>query len=59
MDTISAIMNSTWQIRARVSGSSSVCWCGQDLEYVRSSHCPRCGSASDGWLESLPTQLAV
>jgi hypothetical protein len=22
------------------------CWCGQDLEHVRSSHCPRCGRAS-------------
>ena len=23
-----------------------VCWCGQDLEYARPGHCPRCGTAS-------------
>ena len=21
------------------------CWCGQDLEYLRGGHCPRCGTA--------------
>jgi hypothetical protein len=24
---------------------AQVCWCGQELEYTRSTLCPRCGSA--------------
>lgn len=29
------------------------CWCGQDLEHVRSSHCPRCGTARAAALPPL------
>ncbi len=24
---------------------AQVCWCGQELEFTRSTFCPRCGSA--------------
>lgn len=58
MNTISTIGDTTWQTRASGNGALSVCWCGQDLEYVRSSHCPRCGSAHAGRVESRPTRLA-
>jgi hypothetical protein len=29
------------------------CWCGQDLEHVRWSHCPRCGTARAAALPPL------
>jgi hypothetical protein len=29
--------------------SRPACWCGQDLEYVDGSHCPRCGSSGSTW----------
>ena len=32
--------------RSRPDHLPLVCWCGQDLEHVRSSFCSRCGRAS-------------
>ena len=37
------------QVRAYVSSSRPSCWCGQDLEHVHRSHCPRCGRAASRW----------
>jgi predicted amidophosphoribosyltransferase len=26
-------------------GGPVVCWCGQDIEHLQASYCPRCGTA--------------
>ncbi len=36
-----------------------VCWCGQDLEYVQYSHCPRCGTARARRFDSIRPPLAA
>ena len=59
MDTSSTIMDTTGQVRARASGVPPVCWCGQDLEYVRHTHCPRCGTARARRFDSTRTPLAA
>jgi hypothetical protein len=33
----------TAQASARHAQHRTACWCGQDLEHVRSGSCPRCG----------------
>ena len=38
--------DTTSHARSRVDCLPRACWCGQELEYGRSSFCPRCGSAS-------------
>ncbi len=58
MNTISTIMDTTGQARARVNNATSVCWCGQDLEHARCGYCPRCGSAYAVRIDSLQSRLA-
>ena len=59
MDTSSTIMDTTGQVRARASGVPPVCWCGQDLEYVQHTHCPRCGTARARRFDSMRPPLAA
>ena len=59
MDTSSTIMNTSGQVRAPASGVSPVCWCGQDLEYVQHTHCPRCGTARARRFDSMRPPLAA
>ena len=59
MDTSSTIMDTTGQVRGRGSGVSPVCWCGQDLEYVQHTHCPRCGTARARRFDSMRPPLAA
>ena len=33
----------------RVIRTRPSCWCGQDLQYVDRSHCPRCGRSGSRW----------
>ena len=55
----STIMDTTRKIPARVSGVPTVCWCGQDLEYVQHTHCPRCGTARGRRFASMSPPLAA
>lgn len=32
--------------RSHANQVRTPCWCGQDLEHVRRSHCPRCGRST-------------
>jgi hypothetical protein len=59
MNTSSTICDTTWPVRARVSGVPPVCWCGQDLEYVQHTHCPRCGTARARRFDSMRPPLAA
>jgi hypothetical protein len=40
-------------------GVPPVCWCGQDLEYVQHTHCPRCGTARARRFDSMRPPLAA
>ena len=59
MDTSSTIKDTTGQVRARASGVPPICWCGQDLEYVQHTHCPRCGTARARRVDSMRPPLAA
>ena len=35
------------------------CWCGQDLEYVKGGHCPRCCITAGPWVDPVQAQLTA
>jgi len=57
MDTTTT-MTTTWQVPASVQNGAALCWCGQDLEYVQHSHCPRCGRARGRHFDPMTLRLA-
>ena len=59
MDTSTTILNTTGQVRTRATGAPQVCWCGQDLEYVHHTHCPRCGTARARRYGSMRPSMAA
>ena len=48
MQTIHAAEAIPQSLLSRHGDIAPTCWCGQDLEYVRRVHCPRCGRAAYG-----------
>ena len=36
-----------------------LCWCGQDMDVVRGSHCPRCGTMRAARVGSVLPRLAA
>ena len=59
MDIITTTVNTRWQVGARVDGVPHLCWCGQDLEYVKHPGCPRCGTARPQLFDSNTPGLAA
>ncbi len=51
--------DTTRPMRDIVNGLPIVCWCGQDLEYVQRTHCPRCGTALSRRFASMTLTLAA
>jgi hypothetical protein len=47
------------QPRPRPNDAPQICWCGQDLEYARPGHCPRCGHASMTHSRAVPLPPAA
>ena len=58
MDRISTISDTT-QVRPPTGGATNVCWCGQDMDHVRRTHCPRCGTARAAHVDAHLPRLAA
>ena len=58
MDGIPTISDTT-QGRGRTRPAADVCWCGQDLEHVHGTHCPRCGTAGPTHVGPSLSRLAA
>lgn len=49
MNTTLTTIGIAAQQGVRVHRTRPSCWCGQDLQYVDRSHCPRCGRSGSRW----------
>jgi hypothetical protein len=61
MDTLSTSTTSsdTTQVLPPDGGTTDVCWCGQDMDFVHGSHCPRCGTARAVHLDAHLSRLVA
>ena len=49
MNATLSIMDIAAHPGERVTRTRPSCWCGQDLQYVARTHCPRCGRSRSRW----------
>jgi hypothetical protein len=61
MDTLSTSTTSsdTTQVLPPAGATTDACWCGQDMDFVRGSHCPRCGTARAVHLDAHLSRLVA
>ena len=45
--------------RPTADAHHDLCWCGQDMDVVRGSHCPRCGTMHGARIGTVVPRLAA
>ena len=45
--------------RPAADARHDLCWCGQDMDVVRGSHCPRCGTMRVARVGAVLSRLAA